>query len=614
MSREKKQASPTSSAVPDSKPVAELALFRRLLKYVLAYPGVFCVALASMIISAATDPIFASLMKPLVDVNFVSRDKQEILRVPLLIVALVGVRGIASFVNEYSMAWLSSRVVFDLRNLMFDRLLTLPTSYYDQHPAGKLMSRILYDVAQVTQAGANLVTVLVKDSLTIIGLLGYLIYMDWRLTIVCVFALPVVAISIRVAGRRLRGLSRQSQEAMGDVTQVIEESIHCQRVIKVFGGQSQEADKFQERNNALRLFNVKQTSASSANSALIQWIVSLALAAIIYMASLRSMNGGLTAGEFVAYMAAMLMLFGPIKRLTSVNVAMQKGLAAAESVFALLDEPAEVNEGRTPIKRAKGELVFEGATFRYPRAKRDALHDINLRIAPGEKIAFVGTSGSGKTTLANLIPRFYDLKSGRILLDGVALQDMTLAELRANVALVSQDVTLFNDTLSANIAYGVQSDAGEDAVLAAAQAAHALDFIRETPDGFKTLVGDKGVRLSGGQKQRIAIARALLKDAPILILDEATSALDNESEKIVQAALERLMQGRTTLIVAHRLSTIQNADRIVVMQHGCIVEMGSHTELLEKNGAYATLWQMQFKQPHVAMTPDPINQTQVTDA
>lgn len=572
-------------------------LYFRLLGYLWPYWRVFAVSLLGMVVAAATEPAFARLMKPLVDGNFARQGQSDLWHVPLWIVTVFVVRGLTSYVNEYSMAWLAGKLVQDLREAMFRQLLCLPVSFYDQSPTGVLLSKVAYDVNQVTQAGANIITVTVKDSLTVLGLLGLLLYTDWQLTLVCIAILPLVGLLIRWASRRLRGLSRDGQQAMGELTQILEEAISCQRVVKIYGGQTQEQTRFAQATNRLRQLNVKQTAASSGNSAVVQLLIACALAIIVYFASQRAANGQLTAGDFMSFMTAMLMLFAPIKRLTSVNESLQKGLAAAESVFSLLDEVPEHDLGQMTLPRAVGDLRFEQVSFHYPQSERAALTGINLHIQAGETVALVGGSGGGKTTLAQLIPRFYNPSHGIIYLDNQPLDHFTLTDLRAQIALVSQDITLFNASVAANIAYGARQRASLADIEAACIAAHALEFIHELPQGLETVIGDNGVRLSGGQRQRLAIARALLKDAPILILDEATSALDSASERQVQAALERLMHGRTTLVIAHRLSTIEKADRILVLQGGQILEAGDHAQLLTRQGAYARLHQLQFVSP-----------------
>jgi subfamily B ATP-binding cassette protein MsbA len=569
-------------------------LYLRLLGYVKPYWRAFTASLLGMVVVAATEPLVPALMKPMLDGTFVHKDQAMMRMVPVVIIVIFLIRGVATFIGTYAINWVGNKLVMDLRDAMFRKLLTLPTHYYDDHATGSLISKLTFDVTQVTSAATTVVTITVRDSIVIIGLLGWLFYLNWKLTLLTLLMAPVIAFIIRVISKRMRTSSRDTQRAMGDITQVIEESVSAHKVVKLFGGQQYESSRFSEQANWVRRYAMKQASASAANVPIVQMVAAVALAAIVYLATLQSQADETTVGGFVSFIMAMLMLTAPLKRLAGVNEYMQRGLAAAESVFALLDSESETDSGTRTIGRVRGELQFDRVQFAYGTDGRHALQDITLHIRAGENVALVGASGSGKTTLANLVPRFYTPTGGAILLDGHNLADLTLASLRANIALVSQEVVLFNDTLAANIAYGQMREVSEAEIIAAAQAAHAMEFIREWPEGLNTLVGERGVKLSGGQRQRIAIARAILKDAPILILDEATSALDSESERHVQAALETLMQGRTTLVIAHRLSTIEKADRIVVLQKGEIAEIGTHRELLDRNGVYAQLHRTQF--------------------
>lgn len=570
-------------------------LYLRLLGYVKPYRHIFALSVIGMSAAAATEPLLAFLLQPLLDGTFVSRDELVIRWAPVLIVAIFLLRGIASFVGTYAIAWVGNKVVMDLRDRMFDKLLTLPTRYYDDHASGNLLSKLTYDVMQVTAAATNVVTVSLRDSIVIIGLVVVMFHRNWKLTLLTLIMVPVIAIVVRTINRRFRTAGRGTQHAMGEVTQVIGETVNAHKVVKLFGGQQYESRRFNEKTNWVRRHIMKQAAASAANVPTVQLVASVGVGVILYIVIQQARNGEATVGSFISYLAAMMMLFAPLKRLTGVSEHLQVGLAASESIFELLDTESEIDRGTTHIGRAKGQLGFEHVSLSYRDDGRMALHDICLDVPAGQTVALVGASGSGKSTLANLVPRFYLPTGGRITLDGHDVADLTLSSLRANIALVSQEVVLFNDTIAANIAYGQMRDVPESEIIAAAKAAHALEFINENPQGFDTLIGEKGVRLSGGQRQRLAIARAILKDAPILILDEATSALDSESERHVQAALETLMRGRTTLVIAHRLSTIENADRIIVLQKGRVVETGSHSELLARNGVYAQLHRIQFE-------------------
>lgn len=577
-----------------STPMTSRALYLRLLRHVLPYWRVFVLSVLSTIVVAATEPALPALMKPLLDGSFVQRDETMIKLIPLAIVGLFLIRGFFTFASNYAVNWVSTKLVMDLRNLMFDRLVNLPTPFYDNISSGTVIANVAFNVMQVTSAGANIITVLVRDSFTILGLLGWLFYLNWKLTLIALVMIPAIAVVVRVFSVRLRRMSRGVQTTMGDITHALEETLDGHKVVKIFGGQDYEKERFHAATNRIRHYNMKETVASGLNVPLVQLLAAIALAVIIYAATLDSAGNQVSVGSFVSFITAMLMLLAPIKRLTGLSSTLQKGLAAAEVVFEMLDREPEPDHGTLEIPRARGKLEFRHVTLLYEEGQQAALDDISLTIEPGETVALVGQSGGGKTSLVNLIPRFYHPTAGQILLDGHNLEDIKLTSLRDNIAFVSQDVVLFNDTVAANIAYGRNRDASEGQIESAAEAAHALEFIREMPQGLQTLVGENGVKLSGGQRQRIAIARAILKNAPILILDEATSALDTQSERHVQAALENLMRDRTTIVIAHRLSTIENADRIVVMQKGRIQEMGTHAELLAKNGIYTYLHRIQF--------------------
>ena len=568
--------------------------YRRILRYVRPYRGVFACAVLGMLLVASTDVMLLRIVQPLLN-NIGAINAESVSWLPFSIVGVFVLRGIGSYVSEYGLAWIGSRVVYDLRCEACDQLLRLPTPYYDATSAGFLLSRITFDAQQIAATASEAITVSIRNTLTIAFMLGYLMYLNWQLTLIAFTTIPLIGYSFRKIRRRLRRVSTLVQDRTGALTHVLEEAIGAHRIVKVFGGEKYESGRLRAAADRLRLAMAKQSAAAALGTPISQIIVSVAVGAILWAAVRQSAGGNYGAGDFITYLAALLHLTNQMKTLSNVNAITQRGLTAAESVFALIDEAPEPDSGTVELGRARGGIRFEQITKRYAEDTRAALSDVDIDIAPGESIALVGPSGGGKTTLVNLIPRFYLPSAGRVLLDGQDLSTIRLADLRRQIALVSQEIVLFNDTIAANIAYGAMADASTAAIEGAAEAANALEFIRAQPQGFATVVGERGIRLSGGQRQRIAIARAILKDAPILILDEATSALDTESERLIQAALEKLMHGRTTIVIAHRLSTIEHCNRIVVLEGGRVAEQGTHAELLARQGIYARLHSRQFR-------------------
>jgi subfamily B ATP-binding cassette protein MsbA len=571
-----------------------LAIYRRLMGYTRPYLRGFGLALVGMVVAAATEPLFPALMKPLLDQGFVAKSGLELWYVPAAIIGIFVVRGIATFTSNYALSWVGNKVLADMRRLMFAHMLRLPASHFEREASGLLISKIVFEVNNVTMAATRVLTTVVRDSLVIVGLLGWLVYLNWKLTLVALALIPVIAIAVAAFSKRMRMLNRQSLEHTGELTRVVEEAVHGYKVIKVFGAYAREAELFRRTVERLRGFAMRNSVAAGATVPITQMFAAIAVAAVVSIALMQSMENQTTVGGFVSFITAMLMLLAPLKHLADINGPLQRGLAAAESVFELLDHVAEPDAGTVRIERASGALRFEQVAFRYPSAERDALAGIDLDVHAGELVALVGSSGGGKTTLVNLVPRFFAPTSGRILLDGVPIADLTLASLRDQLALVSQDIVLFNDSVRANVAFGVSDAVSDEAIWQALRAAALEEFVRDLPEGLDNPVGERGAKLSGGQRQRLAIARALLKNAPVLLLDEATSALDSQTEREVQLALERTMTGRTTLVIAHRLSTIERADRIVVLEGGRIVEQGRHAELIARNGIYAQLHRIQY--------------------
>jgi len=564
-------------------------LYSRLLTYVAPYRVLLLVSLFAMLVLAVADAAKAAILKPLLDGAFVGGDPELMVTIPLYLVGLFVLSGIAAIVSGSALHWVANKVIMDLRAQMFTRLLALPSRFYDNNASGNIVSKFTYDVTQIREATTNAITVMVKDTLVIAGLLAWMTYLDWRMTLITLLGGPFILMLAFLIRRRLREMSGKVQETMGDINRVVDESIGAQRIIKLFGGQEYEKEKFFRIINANRRYTMKFVNAAVISGPAVQLIAAIALAVIIYYSTRQAALGMLSVGTFVSFFAALVMMLDALRRLVKVNEYIQKGLAGCVSVFGLLDERIEEDRGTVTAGAVRGGIEIKNLGFSYD-GKTDVLHDITITIRPGETLALVGTSGSGKTTLANILPRFYQHSDGTVRIDGRDISGIGLASLRENIALVSQDIVLFNDTVRNNIAYGSLRNATDTEIKTAADTAHASEFINQLPEGMQTLLGENGARLSGGQRQRIALARALLKQAPILILDEATSALDSESERYIQQALESIRHRHTCIIIAHRLSTIESADRIIVMENGRLVETGTHANLIRNNGLYALLY------------------------
>jgi len=569
------------------------ATYKRLLRYVKPFWFAFSLAVLGNILYAAASTGMAAAMEYVITAIENPTDQNRMLLTGL-IVGVFALRGVGTFFSQYFISYVGRNVINALRNDVFDRLMSLPSRYFDDHAAGRLVSKLTFNVEQVAEAATNAITITLREGLTILGLLGFMLYTNWKLTLVFLTVGPVIGLVVSYASKRFRRISQRIQGSMGDITHVASESITGYRVVRTFGGEDYERERFRDVSARNLRQSLKMASTQAISVPVIQVLVAVAIAALVWTMLAPEIRGGMSTGQLVAFITAATTMAKPIRQVTSVHSKIQKGVAAAFDVFETMDEKPEEDSGQFAPERVSGRIEFDKVAFRYRDQLDNVLDEISLDIPAGQSVALVGRSGSGKSTLVSLLPRFYDFTGGDIRIDGHSLKEFSLAALRAQIALVTQNVVLFNDTVAANIAYGALRNCSREEIREAAAKAHALEFIDRMPEGLDTVIGDNGVMLSGGQRQRLAIARALLKDAPILILDEATSALDTESERHIQQALETVMQGRTTLVIAHRLSTIEKADRILVMEKGRVIESGTHDQLLAAGGAYAQLHQVQF--------------------
>jgi subfamily B ATP-binding cassette protein MsbA len=580
----------------NDKDLSTWQTFRRLWPMITPFKAGLIAAAVALVANAASDTFMLSLLKPLLDDGFGKADRSILLWMPLAVIALMIVRGISGYISSYCISWVSGKVVMQMRRRLFGHMMGMPVAFFDQQSTGTLLSRITYDSEQVASSSSSALVTVVREGASIIGLFIMMFYYSWQLSIILVVIAPIVSIVIRLVSKRFRDISKNMQNTMGHVTTSAEQMLKGHKEVLIFGGQKVETERFDSVSNRMRQQGMRLVSASSISDPIIQLIASLALAFVLYAASFPSVMETLSAGTITVVFSSMIALMRPLKSLTNVNAQFQRGMAACQTLFSILDMEQEKDEGKRVVERAKGDIEFKNVTFTYPGRDAPALRDVAFSIPAGRTVALVGRSGSGKSTIASLMTRFYDIQEGEILMDGHDLREYTLSSLRNQVALVSQNVHLFNDTIANNIAYARTDVFSREEIEKAATMAYAMDFINKMDNGLDTVIGENGVLLSGGQRQRIAIARALLRDSPVLILDEATSALDTESERAIQSALDELQKNRTSLVIAHRLSTIEKADQILVIEDGRVVERGTHAELLEQRGAYAQLHRMQFGQ------------------